>query len=84
MILPSLDCSEHLRDASKILVDITATERRDLEQAMITGRPARKYLPLTYVVGPDEEHMIWPFDGEYWRDELGYYRQVVVNICTLK
>jgi hypothetical protein len=23
----------------------------------------------------------WPFDGEYWRDELGYYRQVVVNRC---
>ena len=20
---------------------------------------------------PDEEHVLWPFDGEYWRDELG-------------
>ena len=24
---------------------------------------------------------IWPFDGEYWRDELGYYRQVVHSSC---
>ncbi len=29
----------------------------------------------------DEEHQMWPFDGEYWRDELGYYRQQVTNRC---
>ena len=28
------------------------------------------------VVKPDEEHVLWPFDGEYWRDELGFYRQI--------
>ena len=30
----------------------------------------------------DEEHQMWPFDGEYWRDELGYYRQQVTNRCS--
>lgn len=29
----------------------------------------------------DEEHQLWPFRGEYWRDELGYYRQQVTNQC---
>jgi tetratricopeptide (TPR) repeat protein len=29
----------------------------------------------------DEEHMVWPFDGEYWRDELGFYRQQVTSRC---
>jgi tetratricopeptide (TPR) repeat protein len=29
----------------------------------------------------DEEHQVWPFDGEYWRDELGFYRQQVTNQC---
>lgn len=29
----------------------------------------------------DEEHQIWPFDGEYWRDELGSYRQQVTSRC---
>ena len=29
----------------------------------------------------DEEHQMWPFDGEYWRDELGFYRQQVTNQC---
>ncbi|MEZ4339541.1 MAG: hypothetical protein R3B82_23200 [Sandaracinaceae bacterium] len=30
----------------------------------------------------DEEPQIWPFDGEYWRDELPFYRQRVTPICT--
>jgi tetratricopeptide (TPR) repeat protein len=29
----------------------------------------------------DEEHQVWPFDGEYWRDELGFYRQQVTSKC---
>ncbi len=29
----------------------------------------------------DEEHQVWPFDGEYWRDELGFYRQEVTFKC---
>lgn len=30
----------------------------------------------------DDEHQIWPFTGEYWKDELGYYRFVVRNRCA--
>ncbi|MBN1655522.1 MAG: tetratricopeptide repeat protein [Deltaproteobacteria bacterium] len=29
----------------------------------------------------DSEHVVWPFKGEYWRDELGYYRQEVTFMC---
>jgi tetratricopeptide (TPR) repeat protein len=29
----------------------------------------------------DDEHIVWPFIGEYWRDELGYYRVKIVNKC---
>ncbi len=29
----------------------------------------------------DSEHVVWPFDGEYWRDELGFYRQEVTYMC---
>lgn len=29
----------------------------------------------------DEEHQVWPFNGEYWRDELGFYRQQVTYQC---
>jgi tetratricopeptide (TPR) repeat protein len=30
----------------------------------------------------DDEHDMWPFTGEYWRDELGYYRVKIVNKCA--
>ena len=29
----------------------------------------------------DDEHYMWPFTGEYWRDELGYYRVRIGNKC---
>jgi hypothetical protein len=29
----------------------------------------------------DSEHVLWPFNGEYWRDELGYYRQELTSHC---
>lgn len=32
-------------------------------------------------VNVDEEHQMWPFHGEYWRDELGFYRQQVTSQC---
>ncbi len=32
----------------------------------------------------DDEHYQWPFEGEYWKDELGYYRFKVSNKCEKK
>ncbi len=34
------------------------------------------------VIEPDEEHLYWPFDGQYWRDELGYYRFRIKTHCA--
>jgi len=33
-------------------------------------------------IEPDEEHLFWPFDGQYWRDELGYYKFRIKSHCT--
>jgi tetratricopeptide (TPR) repeat protein len=78
------ELNEHLRDASKILIDITAAERNKLDNTIVTGQLSKDD-SLTYgVVKPDDEHVLWPFRGEYWRDELGFYRQVVVSKCANK
>ena len=29
----------------------------------------------------DVEHFVWRFNGEYWKDELGYYRFKVRSQC---
>jgi hypothetical protein len=75
------ELNEHLRDASKILIDITAAERNKLDQQVVSGQISKEEARTYGVVKPDDEHVLWPFDGEYWRDELGFYRQVVVSKC---
>jgi len=75
------ELNEHLRDGAKILIDITAAQRNQLDSAITTGQMSAEESKVYGVVKPDEEHVLWPFDGEYWRDELGFYRQVVVSRC---
>ncbi len=75
------ELNEHLRNASKILIDITAAERSKLDQEVVSGQLSKEEALVFGVVKPDEEHVLWPFNGEYWRDELGFYRQVVESKC---
>jgi hypothetical protein len=75
------ELNEHLRNGAKILIDITAAQRNQLDQAITTGQVSKEESKVYGNITPDEEHVIWPFDGEYWRDELGFYRQIVVSKC---
>lgn len=74
---------EHLRSGQKVIVDITKEQREALDLRIEKNRD--KWTPEdAYTFGrveADDEHVIWPFDGEYWRDELGFYRQVVHSRC---
>jgi TolA-binding protein len=38
----------------------------------------RLYRPPT----PPTGHEYWPFDGEYWPDEIGYYKYTLKNACA--
>jgi hypothetical protein len=75
------ELDEHLRNGEKILIDITAAQRNELDQAIAANQVSQQESKIFGIVKPDEEHMLWPFDGEYWRDELGFYRQVVESAC---
>ncbi len=33
---------------------------------------------------PPAGHEYWPFDGEYWPDEIGYYKYTLKNACAQK
>jgi len=46
------------------------------EQVAVSGT-AKKVVNLS----SDDEHLYWRFNGEYWKDELGYYRFRNVNRC---
>jgi tetratricopeptide (TPR) repeat protein len=75
------ELDEHLRNGEKILIDITAAQRNELDQAIAANQVSQQESKIFGKVSPDDEHMLWPFDGEYWRDELGFYRQVVESAC---
>jgi hypothetical protein len=75
------ELEEHLRNGEKILIDITAAQRNLLDEKLQQGQVSKAESKIYGVVKPDEEHLLWPFDGEYWRDELGFYRQVVESAC---
>jgi hypothetical protein len=75
------ELNEHMRNGEKILIDITAAQRNILDTKIQTGQMSKAESKIYGVVNPDEEHVLWPFDGEFWRDELGFYRQVVESAC---
>lgn len=75
------ELNEHLRNGEKILIDITAAKRNLLDEALKKDQVTAEESKIFGVVNPDSEHVLWPFDGEYWRDELGFYRAVVMSAC---
>ncbi|HJK99413.1 MAG TPA: hypothetical protein RMF84_19460 [Polyangiaceae bacterium LLY-WYZ-14_1] len=68
-------------DILKIEIEIAAFKRGELT-AEAQGQMAAAQDSGGGDVVVDEEHQLWPFDGEYWRDELGFYRQQVSNQCS--
>jgi hypothetical protein len=78
------ELNEHVRNGEKILIDITAAQRNLLDEAIKKDQVTAEEAEIFGVVNPDEEHVLWPFTGEYWRDELGFYRAVVMSACGRK
>jgi len=35
-------------------------------------------------INVDDEHFLWKFNGEYWKDELGFYRFKIRSRCPKK
>jgi hypothetical protein len=69
-----------MNQVDTVELEIATYERGELDQAeqqqmTEAARAGRGDVEV------DEEHQMWPFDGEYWRDELGFYRQQVTSQC---
>lgn len=66
--------------ATAILIEILNARRGQLSQEM-QDQQVTLQVSRANRVQVDEEHYLWPFNGEYWRDELGYYRQQITSRC---
>jgi tetratricopeptide (TPR) repeat protein len=78
------ELSQLIKRVIKIEFEILQGEKGVLETEIVEerdrGAAAAGNKPLEEIRA-DDEHIIWPFVGEYWRDELGYYRVKIRNKC---
>jgi tetratricopeptide (TPR) repeat protein len=67
----------------KIKFEILEGEKRQEEEDLRAEQSkSRDHKAKDIVtINVDDEHQFWPFTGEYWRDELGYYRYKLANKC---
>jgi tetratricopeptide (TPR) repeat protein len=67
----------------KIEIEILQGEKGQLEQEIVQEQQTMASGRATDIsrIVVDDEHHYWPFKGEYWRDELGYYRVRLLNRC---
>jgi tetratricopeptide (TPR) repeat protein len=77
------ELAQLIKRVIKIEIEILSGEKGQLEQEIIQEQQAAgagKAKDVSRIV-VDDEHEFWPFKGEYWRDELGYYRVKLANKC---
>ena len=67
------------RDGSKIKFEILEAKGNRLTAEAAGTRVAADHKEEPIIV--DDEHFQWKFDGEYWKDELGYYRFKIRSRC---
>jgi len=67
------------RDGSKIKYEILQAKGDKLSAEAAGARISNKTKEEPIIV--DDEHFQWKFNGEYWKDELGYYRFKIRSRC---
>ncbi len=75
------EIQDYLNQTTRIEIEILKALRGELDIEIQTEAELSGPAIQEVKISSDAEHVIWPFVGEYWRDELGYYRQPVASRC---
>jgi hypothetical protein len=70
------------RDGSKIKFEILNAKADKISAEARKDQVAGNTKEEPIIV--DDEHFQWKFNGEYWKDELGYYRFKIRSQCKKK
>jgi outer membrane protein assembly factor BamD (BamD/ComL family) len=65
----------------RIQFEITKGEKETFEASMAGQGQQTTTLPYDFTTATDDERLYWPFEGEYWRDELGTYQYTLTRGC---
>lgn len=75
------EVQDFLNQSTRVEIEILKALRGELDLEARTGAEIEAQFQKKQEIKSDAEHALWPFEGEYWRDELGYYRQPIENRC---
>jgi len=70
-----------LAQALRIQIEVTRKEREALEGSLAKGSQVEVVRDLKYSHAVSDEHLYWPYEGEFWRDELGTYSYTLTKGC---
>lgn len=76
------ELNDLISQSLRIEFEVTAAEKGVLESRLQGEEIARRPERETPIYATDDEHIYWPFTGEYWRDELGYYLYTIKSECA--
>lgn len=71
---------EHLGNAELYKVEMITAEK-DIYDAAYQGRLSEKIATRKVDPNVPEGYLFWPFEGEYWIDEIGWYEVNTINEC---
>jgi tetratricopeptide (TPR) repeat protein len=70
-----------LAQALRIRIEVSRKEREALEGALAKGSQVEVVRDLKWSTAVSDEHLYWPYEGEFWRDELGTYTYTLTKGC---
>ena len=73
-----------LANGLRIKFETTTKEKEFLEEQLRAGGQAEVIRKYKYSVAVGDDQLYWPYEGEYWRDELGTYQYTLTKGCVEK
>ncbi len=70
-----------LAQALRISIEVSRQEREALEGSLAAGSQVEVVKNLRWTHAVSDEHLYWPYQGEFWRDELGTYSYTLTKGC---
>jgi len=71
-----------LANGLRIKFETTTKEKEFLEEQLRAGGQAEVIRKYKYSVAVADDQLYWPYEGEYWRDELGTYQYTLTKGCV--
>ena len=65
----------------RIQFEIAKMEKETIEATITNQDQTVDIAKYGYTTATDDERLYWPFEGEYWRDELGTYQYTLTKGC---